>query len=175
MTDSTMQDTVAPTPEKRASFWEDVIDIFVSPTEVFRRREKSSPWPPFLFVVVALAVIGFATFSSIEPALGGEMRRAMAKAAEKNPQLTAETIDRMVKMQTTVAKYTSGVIFAITIFLLGVLTWLVGKLFGAKETFTTAMMVASFAYFPRVLGAVILGVQGLILDTSTVSSMARFQ
>ena len=173
MTESVAQDTAAPPP--RASFWEDVIDIFVSPVQVFRRRENASPWAPFLFVVIALAVIGFATFNVIEPALAGEMRRAMTRAAASNPRLTPELIDQSVKMQTNIAKYTGGFIFAITLLLLGLAVWLVGKLFGSKQTFPMAMTVASYAYFPRVLGAVVLGIQGLIMDTSGVTSMSPAQ
>jgi hypothetical protein len=53
-----------------------------------------------------------------------------------------------------------------------VITWLVGKLFGSKQTFEAAIGVAAWAYMPRVLGAVIGGVQGLILDPAKLTGAA---
>ena len=42
--------------------------------------------------------------------------------------------------------------------------WLVGKIFGSKQTYNAALVVAGWSYMPRVLGALIGGIQGLLMD-----------
>ena len=38
-------------------------------------------------------------------------------------------------------------------FVIGCISWLVGKLFDSKQTFNAALVVAAWAYMPRILGA----------------------
>ena len=83
-----------PAIPERASFWEDLIDIFYQPSAVFARRRMASAWPPYLFVVIAMAVITIATYNVLEPAITADMQRAMQKAMEHNPQMTQELADK---------------------------------------------------------------------------------
>ena len=55
-------------------------------------------------------------------------------------------------------------------FVLGVVAWIVGKLVGSKQTFQAAIAVAAWAYVPRVLGSVLGGVQGLLMDPAKLNS-----
>ena len=88
--------TSTPTaPAPTTSFWEDVIDIFVSPAAVFRRRQNTSVWPPMLFVALSIAIIFFATFNTLEPIFDAEFTRNTAKAMANNPQMTPEMMERM--------------------------------------------------------------------------------
>jgi hypothetical protein len=61
-------------------------------------------------------------------------------------------------------RYGVGVIMLATMFILGTVSWLVGKLVGAKQTYNAALVVAAWSYMPRVLGVLINGVQGLLMD-----------
>ncbi len=63
--------STAPAAPQKASFWEDLIDIFFSPANVFRRNQDKSVWPPLLFVSLAIGVIFFATFNQ----LAADLRR----------------------------------------------------------------------------------------------------
>ncbi|HEX4684327.1 MAG TPA: YIP1 family protein [Gemmatimonadaceae bacterium] len=156
-------------PEK-ASFWEDLIDIFYQPSAVFARRRTASAWPPFLFVVLALSIITFATFSTISPAIESDIRRAMTKAMEQNPQMTQEMADKAIEMQSTFGRYAAIVLFSLSVFIVGLFTWLLSKIFSAKEDFSAAMLIASYAYMPRVLGAIAAGVMGLLMDPGQLTS-----
>lgn len=162
--------TTAPAAEK-ASFWEDLIDIFYQPSAVFARRQQASAWPPFLFVVIVTSVITFATFNALEPALTADLQRVMAKTMAHSPNMTQEMADRAVDMQAKFGRYFVLIGFAFNVFFVGLLTWLISKLFGAKEDFSAAMLIASYAFMPRVLGAVVAGAQGLLLDPSKLTSM----
>lgn len=169
MTDSTAG--AMTTPNKSSSFWEDIIDIFISPADVFRRREHKSVWPPLLFVAIATGIITFATFNALAPVFDAEFARNTAKAVAQNPQAAAGMEKARGFMEVGV-KWGAAPGILVTVFVLGVITWLVGKLFGSKQTFEAAIGVAAWAYMPRVLGAVIGGVQGLMLDPAKLTGAA---
>src|SRR3954464_12599838 len=106
MTESTASTIPAPAPQ--TSFWEDVIDIFISPVAVFRRRQNSSPWAPMFFVALSVGIIFFATFNTLEPIFSAEFARNMAKQAAKNPaaaQAPAEALNKMRDIGLNVTKY----------------------------------------------------------------------
>jgi hypothetical protein len=56
-------------------------------------------------------------------------------------------------------------------FVLGSVSWLVGKLFDSKQTFQAALVVAAWAYMPRILGALINAIQGLLMDPAKMTSL----
>ena len=155
----------------KTSFWEDVIDIFVSPAEVFRRRQNTSVWPPMLFVALSIAVIFFATFNTLEPIFDAEFSRRTAKMMAQNPALTPEMLEKMRGVQTGVAKYGLSIVMIVTMFVLGCVSWLVGKMFDSKQTFNAALVVAAWAYMPRILGALINAIQGLLMDPAKMTSI----
>jgi hypothetical protein len=157
-------------PVNTPGFWEDVIDIFYQPAEVFRRRQNKSVWPPMLFVAISIAVIFFATFNTLEPMFDAEFTRNSVKAMAKNPQITAEMMDKSHAIATASTKYGIGVVTLVTIFLLGSVAWLVGKLFGSKQAYQAALVVAAWSSVPRVLGVLINGVQGLLMDPAKITS-----
>jgi hypothetical protein len=161
-----------PAPAAPASVWEDVIDIFYQPSRVFERRRNGSAWFPFLFVVLGIALISFFTFSAIEPAMEAEMRRAMTAQMAKNPQMTQEMMDKAVSVQSNIARYVIGIGIAFAILIVGLVTWLVSKVFGAVETFGQAMLIASYAYFPRLLGTVLGAVIALTTDPAKMTGAA---
>jgi hypothetical protein len=170
MTEST---TVPAASAPKTSFWEDVIDIFVSPAAVFRRRQNSSVWPPMLFVAISIAIIVFATFNTLEPIFDAEFTRNTAKAMAKNPQAAQATPEMLSKMRSVgegVFKYGVGVVMLVTMFVLGCVSWLVGKLFDSKQSFQDGLVVAAWASMPRVLGALINAVQGLLMDPAKLTS-----
>ena len=160
----------APRAPAKASFWEDAIDIFFSPADVFRREQNKSFWPPMLFVAIAIAIIVAVTFNTLEPIFDAEFARATAKQLANNPQLTADQLETGKKIGLSVARYGIGVVMVLTMLLIGVVTWLLGKLVGSAQSFQAAFVVAAWSYFPRVIGAVLGGVQGLVMDTSKLTS-----
>ncbi len=159
--------TSAPPPQ---SFWEDLIDIYFQPANVFRRRQNSSVWPPMLFVAIAVGVIFFITFNTLQPIFDAEFTRGSAKAMANNPQMTPETLEKMRGFSESIGRYAIGVIMLVTMVVIGSVTWLVGKLVGSAQTYHAALVVAAWAYMPRVIGAVLAGVQGLLMDPAKLTS-----
>jgi hypothetical protein len=54
--------------------------------------------------------------------------------------------------------------------MLGVVIWIVGKFFDAKQSVNAAVVVAVFSYVPRVVEGVVNRVEGLLIDTSNLNS-----
>lgn len=171
MTESTVSSPAA--AAKPTSFWEDLIDIFYQPAAVYRRRERASAWPPFLFVVIALTIITMATFPAIQPAFDGDFTRTMSKMMAQNPQMTQAMVDKAQSMQAVGIRYFAGPVTAVAIVIVAFFVWILGKFFGAVEGFGAAMLITSYAYLPRVLAAVLTGLQGLIMDPTKLTSVAQ--
>lgn len=148
------------------SFWEDVIDIFFQPAAVFRRRQNRSAWPPMLFVAIAVGVIFFVIFNTLQPMFDAEFMRNAAH----DPRMTPQVIDKARAFGTTVPRYVIGIGMLITMVVIGTVIWLVAKFVGSELTFQGALVVAAWSYMPRVLAAVLAGVQGLLMDPSKLNS-----
>jgi len=170
MTESTTASVA--TPPAQPSFWEDLIDIFFAPAGVFRRWQHKSVWPPLLFVTIAIGVIVALTFNVLEPVFDAEFMRAMAQQAKTSgrPAPTAEQLAVARKFGLLFAKYGISIIILFTMFIVGSVSWLVGMLFKSKQTYHAALVVAAWAYMPRLLGFVAGGVQGLLMDASQMKS-----
>jgi hypothetical protein len=154
-------------PAPMPSFWEDVIEIFVHPVDVFRRRADRSFWPPFLFVVVVIGVIGIATFDSLQPMYEAEMTRQMAAT---NQKLTPEQVQQGMDLGMKVARFFLPIPIAFAVIVLGFVTWALSKLFGAKTTLSEAFAVVAWSYFPRIIGTIAASAQGLFMDPSSMTS-----
>jgi Yip1-like protein len=154
----------------KGSFWEDLIDIYLSPAAVFRRNENKSVWPPLLFVALAIGVIFFFTFNTLQPIFDAEFAKGMAKAGPQAAQAPPEALEKIKNASLNVTRYGLSVIMIVTMFVLGAVSWMIGKLVGSAQTFHAALVVAAWSYMPRVLGSVINGVQGLLLDPASLTS-----
>ena len=161
--------TVDPKKPEKASLLDDFMDIFYAPSAVFARRANASFWIPLLTISVLLGVIYFANRDLIDPIVEAEFARGMAKNAQAQ-QMTADQMATARKFAGTL-----GMIFAfigppIAMLLLGVVIWIVGKFFDAKQSVNAAVVVAVFSYVPRVIEGVVNRVEGLFVDTSTLNS-----
>jgi hypothetical protein len=165
---------ITPAPAaKAASWWEDFIDIFYAPSEVFARRANSGFGLPMLVVTILIALLGIANSGVLQPVMDAEFARATATAMRQNPQLTPEMMEKTRGFGEAIARYGAVVFVPVGIFLVGLCLWICGKLVDAKESLAAAIMVASYAYVPRVLEGVLTGVQGLLLDPSTLNGRFR--
>lgn len=165
--------SVPPTSVKPASLWEDFIDIFVSPAEVFERRRQSGFFIPLLVFAVFTVVITIIGHSALQPIMDSEFTRGMAATMRKNPQLTQ---DQMETARGFSEKFTP-IIIAIAAFIqplfVGVLLWLAGKLVDAKEDIGAACMIAAYSFLPRIIDTVLRVGQAAMLDPSNLNGQYR--
>lgn len=156
--------------EPTASRWEDFIDIFYAPSTVFARRAASGFLLPMVVVTVltgALYIMNSGVWSQV---MDAEMSRALAKQSQ---QLSAEQMQRVRGVSETMAKIGAFVFVPIGIFLTGLMLWVCGKFVDAKQSVRQATMVAAFAFMPRIIEALVVAVQGLVLDPGTFNGRWR--
>jgi len=154
-----------------ASLVEDFIDIFTSPAEVFQRRMgKGAPVPYVIIIVVALALI-FLTRGVFQPAMDAEFQRATARAMAQNPQITAAQMEQGRAFFEKFGAIFFWITIALSIPLTGVFLWLVGKMFKATQTVGDSVMVATYAWIPRVLGMIVVAVIAALMDPAKMNGM----
>jgi Yip1 domain len=160
-------------PAERAAVWEDFIDIFYAPSLVFARRARGSFWIPFFVVTFAIGALFYLNSGVLQPVMDGEFNRAMAAAMRTNPRLTPEMADRFRQTGVRLAQVAGFLIVPVAIFFTGSAVWVIGKLFEAKQTYQAALVVAAYAWVPRIVEAVLNGLQGLFLDPSQLNGRFR--
>lgn len=162
----------APSPAEKTSLWEDFIDIIFTPSSVFRRRERESWFKPMLVVALAIIAVSFASKGVLQPLYDAEIDKALEKARE-NPQMTEEMIEQGRSMARMIANVGIIVGTPIVIFVIGLMTWLVGKLVDSKQELHGALVVASYAMVPRLVQAIVNAIQGLVLKTEQLTSLTQ--
>jgi hypothetical protein len=161
---------VEPSPAK-AGLWEDFVDIFYAPSSVFARRSDGKFGMPLLILVVAAAVLVFLTKNAMQPVMDAEFARQSAAAMRKNPSLTSEQLATGRNFFEMLGPIVYAVILTISVLGTGVVLWLVGKLFDAKESVAAAIMVATYAEVPRIVQILTNAAQGLFMSPEKLTSL----
>jgi hypothetical protein len=157
----------------QASLWEDFIDIFTSPSQVFKRREGSGFGLQLLVVTVIFAILILGTKSLMQPVFDAEMARQSAPVLKAHPQVTAEQLKGQMAIGEKMAPYIIIVSIPISVILTGLVLWMVGKIFESKQTAQTAIMVATYAFVPRILGIVAGAVIAYLSSPERLNGAAR--
>lgn len=153
-------------PAERASVFEDFLDIFYAPSQVFERRRDGQFGLALFILVLIMVALYFAFRGVMEPLYDTMVDAQIAAAVKQNPEIPAAQMEGMRGMMSkTIPLY--GILGApIIILLSGVALWLVGKLFDAKQTLPQAFMVATYANVPRfVLGSLVVALQAFALGS----------
>jgi hypothetical protein len=152
-------DTTAPVIEKK-SRWEDYIDVFFSPTELFERRKDDSVWPP----LITLLILATAFYFMLLPA------QEIIKRAMMPPEMQAKLASMasiMAIISGIMVPIATGIGLAITA---GIL-WLLAKLVDADPSFKEMMIVATYAGFIGLIGGVASQVAILIHGEAGIDIM----
>src|ERR687891_2558813 len=92
-----------PVATPRAAIWEDFIDIFYAPSEVFRRRENGNFFIPLAVITILCGVLFYLNSGALQPMFDAEFDRQMTMVMRQNPNIPPEAMDRMrgfaVRMQ----------------------------------------------------------------------------
>jgi hypothetical protein len=162
-----------PVAGERAAAWEDFIDIFYAPSLVFARRARGTFWIPFLFVTIALGVLFYVNSGVLAPMMEAEFNRGMAAAMRSNPRFTPEMAENFRATGMRIVQTIGFLFVPVAMFMTGTALWLIGKLVEARQSYGAALMVAAYAWVPRVVESVLHGLQGIVLDPSTLDGRFR--
>lgn len=159
-------------PATKSALWEDIMEIFYSPSEVFARREGRGYGLAWLVLVVLTAVLFYATRGALQPIFDAESARQAAAALEANPELDPDMIRSRFQAAQKFAGIGLIVLTAILPFVVGLLLWLAGKAVGATQALGAAIMVAVFSAFPKLLGLVSAAIQSAFMDPESLTGQA---
>jgi len=159
MTDS----TAGPAPAK-AALWEDFVDIFFQPADVFDRRREGKFGIAMLVLSLTGALLYFLFMNALGPINDAEIARAQAMSQSPTPEVGAEQM--MEKFAAVL--YVFATPFGA--FLTGLILWVVGKLFGATQSVATAVMIATYSQFPRLIELATNAVQGILMSPENITS-----
>ena len=170
-----MSDATAGSSPAKAGLWEDFVDIFVNPSQVFERRRDGKFGLALLVLVVLSGVLFFALKNGLTPVMDAEMAKQAAAMAAKNPQLTSDQIASSQAMMEKFAVVGYVLFMPVGILITAILLWLAGKVVSASVAFAAAMMIATYSQLPRLVEMIINAVQGLLLDPAAITSRYSVQ
>jgi hypothetical protein len=162
-------DVVEPSPAK-AGLWEDFVDIFYAPSSVFARRADGKWGLPLLLLVVAGTILFFLTKNAMAPIMDAEFARNSAKMMAKNPNLTSEQLAQGRGVFEMFMPVFFAVGLAVSVVGTGIVLWLVGKLFDAKESVAAAIMVATYSEIPRLVQILVNAAQALFMSPEKLNA-----
>jgi hypothetical protein len=152
--DNSTEEVVQPeTQPQAASRWEDYIDVFFSPAELYRRRAHDRVAPPLL----TLLLLGLVFYFVMLPA----NRMIMFASLPDDPNAAAA-----VEQMGTILQLVGGIFVPITyVVVLGVaafLLWLVGRFAEMRTVFNRTMLIATYAGFVYLLAQVAGGLSVML-------------
>jgi len=163
--------TATPAPAQgAASRWDDYLDVFVSPGQLFRRRADGAFGHGLLVFWVLMVVLFFGTRTAARPVMDVEIDRSMTQAMKANPQMTPEQVESAREIGRKFAPV--GIIFTppILVLVLGAVVWVGAKTAGGSVSYAQGATIATFAVFPRLVEMVSTAVQALLMDEGNITS-----
>jgi len=160
-------DGVATAP---VGLWEDFVDIFYAPSEVFARRRSGKFGYALLFLVLAGVVLHFLLKNGMQPVMDAEFEFRRAEMLRSNPQMTSEQMAAGRGFFEAFAPVIFAVTFPVAIILTGGVLWAAGKLFDAKESLVAAIMISTYSQVPRLVQFLVTAAQGLFMDPASITS-----
>lgn len=161
-----------PTPAattRPPSVWEDAIDIFFKPSQVFERRRDDGFGMALLILWAATVVIFFATLGFMQPVYDAILDKSIAMAQSKG-QANPDAVAAMRKFGGTMFKVTAVLITPILVFLYALFIWLAGKLVGATEKFGQAMMISTYSHYPLIPVSILGALVAMMTSAESVTS-----
>ena len=155
---------------KTSSLFEDIVEIFVSPAQVFARRKGRGFWLALLIYTVIVAALAIGTRPLMQPVYDAIWQQSSAQITKQNPQITAEQLQTARGFQDKFAVVGVVIFTPIMVLLTGLILWIVGKLFDADEPLGDAMMVSTFSFFPKILAVVAGALIAMFADPSAITS-----
>ena len=166
-----------PPPEK-TSLWEDFIEIFFAPSAVFARRRDGRFWLALIVYTVLFGILFYASQGPLAAVFDGEFRRGMERAAEAGNQMTEEQMAAARAMSERFAPIAVTFSIFVGTLVLGLVVWLLAKMFGSAATLAVAMAIAVFSQFPKILQGALNIVQGVVFEPDSLAAVgfgpARF-
>jgi hypothetical protein len=151
-------------PAEPMSIAEACFSVFIAPSRVFAERQTRDWVLPLIILTVMVSLLFYGSKPYMQPALDAEMARQVAAAVRANPQLTPAQIDGMRTVGDKFAIVGVTVAVPVIVVCLALMMWIIGRFVESKQTLKAAFVVATFAYFPRILSGLAGGLIAVARD-----------
>jgi hypothetical protein len=149
----------------------DLAEIFYAPSAVFARRTEGEFGVPYVALVILGLVIYFATRSLFQPIIDSAVTMALTQANAKRSMSPDEQAKFLSITRMAVAAIPI-IMYVVAPFLVGLFVWVVGKLAKASGVGSTALVIATFSLYPRLVGSVAGAILAAALPEASLTSPA---
>ncbi|WP_309669978.1 YIP1 family protein [Gemmatimonas sp.] len=156
----------------KGSVFEDVLEVLWAPGKVFDRSRAKGVGMYILVLTAITLVIVLATKGLIQPYVDANFDLQMRQMAAKGTPMPPEAVAAAQKFSGYGFIATGVLLIPIGAVLTGLLVWIGGKIASAKFSFGQAMLIATLASVPKVLGFIATAAQGAIADPQTIRSFS---
>jgi hypothetical protein len=168
-------DTVAEAPAApaaKAAAWEDCLDIFYAPTQVFERRKDGKYWLPLIVIAVISAIIVLLS-AQVNEAIMDAVFAQQVKSGEI-PAAAAAQAKAAAQGFQKFGPVITPIFVVIGSFITGLLGWIVARFMGGKLNFAQGVTIMVLSTFPRLIEGIATAVQGMLLDDVTAQHRYSF-
>ena len=162
------------TAPKKPSVFEDFVDIFYAPRQVFARRRDGEFVAALVVLTVLVALMGYLFYNLLEPAFSAMTDRAIETARQKNPQIREEQLQSMRGLMEKGQAFGPIIGVPIAAILGAVGIWIVAKFFDARQTFGQALTVSTYSMFPILLAWVAMAAMSLVVPAEQVQGLQSY-
>jgi hypothetical protein len=158
-------------PPEPMSVPEACFSVFFAPSRVFAERQDKNWVLPLIILTVLVALLFYGAKPYMQPAIDAEVGRQMAATLRSNPQLTAAQAEGIRAMQDKFQGVFIALSVPVIVATMAVLLWLVGRVVESKQTVRAAFVVATFAYFPKLLAPLAAALIAVARDPSHLKGL----
>ncbi|MFL5582262.1 MAG: YIP1 family protein [Gemmatimonadaceae bacterium] len=162
------------TAPKKPSVFEDFVDIFYAPRQVFARRRDGEFFAALVVLTCLVALLGYLFYSLLEPAFSVMTDRAVAAALKKNPTLREEQLRGMRGLMEKGQAFGPVIGVPIAALLGAVGIWVVAKFFDARQTMGQALTVSTYSMFPMLLAWITMAALSFVVPADQVQGLQSY-
>lgn len=157
-------------PAQNAALWEDFVDIFLSPREVFERRRTGTFIAALIILTILLAILAVPMQMGMAGAVEASLREGL-----QNPGMSEMSEAQLQQIRRfSMVGAVVGTLFAtpVGIVLTGLVLWVAARFLEVMIPLASAMMIATYAAFPKILASLATMLQALLLEPTRVTQFS---
>ena len=145
------------------SRWEDFIDIFLSPVELFRRRRNDSPAVPLVVLLVMLAGLMAAFLPVTGPLWEAMAMRNMTPEQLEAMQSAGGNAQRMMGVMSVIF---APISIGIAMLIGALLTWVLAKMSSVEMGYKQSLNFTTWSAYPGILQTIGIGIAAMLATRS---------
>lgn len=155
------------------SLFDDILEIFVSPSKVFARRRDGGYGKLLLVLFVLTLIIVVATMGLVDPYLDAQIRLGLQQAAARGTVLPeAATSQGAIQAQKWAISGAQVILLPVLIWIGALFVMLGAKVAGAPVSYKQGALILTLSSFPRLLQPIAMAIQSFFVDPMSVRAMS---